>query len=171
MNAAPLKSVIESAFADVTLSGGVSLRQAEVMDNYGEGCSEEKFAALPLEEVTTDWRHIPRDELDRNPYLSYMDPPGFRYYIPAFMHSMIDAPTQYVDRWSATLHSLCPKSGDLWDHSMMHYSALDLKQRSAIAAFLEWVSEDTRFRESNRKDAKEALATYWRLREGRGLES
>jgi hypothetical protein len=50
-----LKSKISSAFEGITLSGGVSLRQAETMDNYGEGCSNLEFARLPLMEITSDW--------------------------------------------------------------------------------------------------------------------
>src|SRR5438034_5397220 len=48
MTTSKVKALVECAFAGVTLGPGVSLRQAEVMDNYGEGCTDVEFVRLPL---------------------------------------------------------------------------------------------------------------------------
>ena len=54
-----IKSEISAAFDGVELDGGISLNQTKVIDNYGRDCSSEQFAALPMGEVTDDWRKIP----------------------------------------------------------------------------------------------------------------
>ncbi len=161
MTESEIKFLIERAFECVSLSGGVSLRQAEVMDNYGEGCTAAEFAKLPLTEITSDWRLLPVHELEKYAYLSHLDSLGFRYYIPAFIVSVLDGAARYSNRWIPTLYCLYPKHDDLWDHCMMHYAALDDAQKSAIAEFLKWVSNCSKFDKDDRNSAEQALQNYW----------
>lgn len=58
MNAHPdratTEKLIRTAFAGVTLGNGISLRQAQVIDRYGEDVTDAEFDALPRQEVTSD---------------------------------------------------------------------------------------------------------------------
>ena len=81
---------ITTAFRGVTLYDGISIRQGEVCDNYGKDndgreVSDAEFASIPRGEITDDWSALPLNELERYPYLAYLDSKGFRYYIPAFL--------------------------------------------------------------------------------------
>jgi hypothetical protein len=163
MTAEELKGIITAAFDGVTLSGGVSLHQAEVMDNWGEGCSEQEFARLPDKECTTNWLMLPREELERYALTPYLDPNGFRYYIPAFMCSVIDDPSLGIcsGRLVATLGSLYPKHDSLWAHKVDKYAALSDTQKQAIAAFLDWMTNNPAFDQDDRTCAERAVRNYW----------
>jgi len=43
MDSSTMKALIEAAFKNVILDGGASQLQCEVMDNYGEGVTNEEF--------------------------------------------------------------------------------------------------------------------------------
>lgn len=82
-----IREMISSAFLGVSLGNGVSLRQAQVIDNYGNGVTDEEFEDLPKNEITNDWSRIAFEELELN-CISHLDAEGYRYYIPAFMLSV-----------------------------------------------------------------------------------
>jgi hypothetical protein len=84
-----IESAIRSAFAGVRLGSGVSLRQAQAIDNYLEGVSQAEFEALPRHEVTDDWTGIPESELLRD-CAAHLDADGLRYYLPALMLWLLD---------------------------------------------------------------------------------
>ena len=163
MTKAELEMSIKVAFANVKLDGGVSLRQTQVMSNYGEGVTNEEFAALPNYEITDDWTAIPFEELERYcNCTAHLDEKGFRYYIPAFMLASLDEPYEIAE-WIS--YSLSPNTdnNDLWNYSIMHYSLLNEAQRSAIAQFLHWFPRIHDLELRNRDDEvfKEALRSYW----------
>ena len=83
-----LEDQIRAAFAGVELGRGISLRQAQVIDRYGEGVSDREFEALPKGEVTDDWSRVPFEELERD-CIAHLDAEGLRYYIPALVLSVI----------------------------------------------------------------------------------
>ncbi|PYT01673.1 MAG: hypothetical protein DMF63_02170 [Acidobacteria bacterium] len=58
-----IRDEIRNAFAGVTLGDGISLEQTKVIDDYG-GCGSQEFKALPLGEITNDWKAIPVSVLD-----------------------------------------------------------------------------------------------------------
>ena len=154
MSSSEIKALIEAIFKGVTLDGGVSQLQCEVMDNYGEGVTHREFILLPQKEVTDDWAAVPEETLL---YTAYLDAKGFRYYIPAFMLSCLA-----TDLWlSDTIFTLYPKQDTSWSHRMSQYSLLNAQQRSAIAQFLHWLPQII---ELDRKDTirtERALRNYW----------
>jgi hypothetical protein len=72
---ASLEAQIRQAFAGVTLGKGISFRQAQVIDRYGEGVTDEEFEALPRSEVTESWTDVPFDELERD-CVAHLDDAG-----------------------------------------------------------------------------------------------
>ena len=74
---------IAAAFSDVHLGHGISLRQADAMDNYdGE---QEQAAARALDEHE-DWRRIPDELIEQFPHaMCFMDDAGILFHLPASM--------------------------------------------------------------------------------------
>ena len=94
MDADELRGLMKATFHGVTLDGGIGLRQGEVCDNYGKNndgreISEAEFASISHAEITNDWTAVSLAELEQYPYLAYLDAEGFRYYIPAFLTSLL----------------------------------------------------------------------------------
>lgn len=84
-----MRALIEAVFAGVTRGSGVTLREALAEDDYAG--PEAKKAARELD-TDTDWHDVPKDVMrDRCEFFSYLDGPGFRYYIPAAMCFSLDA--------------------------------------------------------------------------------
>ena len=160
MNASELKEVIRIAFRNVKLDGGVSLRQAKVMDNYGEGANNKEFKTLPEQEITNNWEAIPDEIISQHCYLSHLDAKGFRYYIPAFMLSSLREP-EFSDTLGSTIFALYPKKDDLWDYKMMHYSLLDAQQRSAVAQFLSSLPQLVDLSPEEQRMIERAIRNFW----------
>jgi hypothetical protein len=80
-----IEAAIRSAFAGVQLASGISLRQTQVISDYGRGYTRAEFEALPESEVTDDWAQIPDDELAQDFIVAHLDADGLRYYLPALM--------------------------------------------------------------------------------------
>ncbi len=156
---------MKDAFLGVTLDGGISIRQGEICDYYGtdndgKEVSDAQFAAIPRSEITDDWTTIPLAELERYPYLAYLDAKGFRYYIPAFLLSLFEDAQSASMRVIATLSSVYPKR-DLWLHHMQQFELLDARQRSAIARFLFHLQDDPRLEASDQRLVSRALQAHW----------
>jgi hypothetical protein len=157
MTQAQLRKLIKTAFIDVKLEDGLSIRQGEVCDNYGEGVSDEEFHAIPLGEITDDWTALPLQELEQYPYLAYLDAKGFRYYIPAFLLSLLDNAQCGSMRVISTLMSLTPDSCT-WSPNM---DLLNDEQRSAIAVFLSEIQHLPQLDSSDQIMISDALEQYW----------
>ncbi len=154
MDLSEMKALIEAAFKNVTLDGGVSQLQSEVMDNYGEGVTHSEFVRLPLREVTDDWTAFPVADFFS---FSYLDAKGFRYYIPALLLDALGA-----GEWtSETLFALRAKKDHLWDYHMNQYSLLNAQQLSAIAQFLHWLPQLIELDYEDEKLTQLALRDYW----------
>jgi hypothetical protein len=130
---------IRDAFAEVTLGNGVSLHQAQVIDNYGDGVTEEQFSRLPLSEETERWDRVAFEELESD-NVAHLDPEGFRFYLPAFMISILDEYDASSMRVIGTLSALYPKNEDAGYH-MPRYNLLSYEQKQAVACFLDALSE------------------------------
>ncbi len=163
MDASELKTKIKSAFKGVKIEDGVSLNQAKVMSNYGEGVTNVEFRNLPLKELTDDWESLTEDFLrgfyneDYYENLSHLDAKGFRYYTPALMMIALDAEEPSTStQW--LLYNLDFKKDDLWDHHMSKVSLLDKYQLAAIAHFLKFMSSV--FPEEQKKIGR-MLERYW----------
>src|SRR5687768_7277152 len=75
--------LIESAFAGVSRNAGITLHEATVIDNYG---TDEERAHARLLDNESRWEEVPSAAIEKNyTALSFLDPEGFRYYLPAYM--------------------------------------------------------------------------------------
>ncbi|MBE7386126.1 MAG: hypothetical protein F6J95_032650 [Leptolyngbya sp. SIO1E4] len=149
---------ITDAFADVLREDGVSLHQARVIDDYG---SAEEEAQARLLDTDTHWWEVP-DEWIAEFYeiLSFVDPKGFRYYIPAYMIWMLK---HYDDTYSntagSTVYSFLSYPG-LEDWQQQRFGLLNEAQAQAVCHFLKhmvWLGDDA----VDAVAAQEALQQYW----------
>ena len=77
--------LIRKAFQDVTLGNGEGLRKAESWDAGGEGYTEELFQ-LDEKEKAEGWQSLKAEDLDKyHVALSFFDPEGMRFHLPAYM--------------------------------------------------------------------------------------
>jgi hypothetical protein len=76
---------IEAAFSGVKLGGGISWREADVIDDYG---SKEQRRLARLQDEKEDWTKIPLEligDLRYQAVLSFLDMEGLKYYLPICM--------------------------------------------------------------------------------------
>lgn len=142
MDRSEIESAIRSAFAGVQLGDGVSLRQAEVMDDFGRGFSLAEFKALPLSEVTDDWTRVPESELLRD-NAAHLDGKGLRYYLPALMLWLLHH--YHDERWLlndgvdmttiGTIMALAP-AARFEEGILRLYEPFTVAQKTAIASYL-----------------------------------
>ena len=74
---------IRLAFAHVSREDGVTLHEAKVIDDYGS--ADERIAARVLD-LDSHWQDVPDHLIEEHQEtLCFVDPKGFRYYLPAYM--------------------------------------------------------------------------------------
>ncbi|MCP5522321.1 MAG: hypothetical protein H7A46_12315 [Verrucomicrobiales bacterium] len=144
---------IERAFADVTLEDGVSLREADVIDDYG---TREQRQAARAQDEHRDWRNIPEAAIARYYWcLSFFDAKGMRFHLPAYMCFAL---RRYSDSASAsidsTIYALGTRDDDL-------NRLLTTEQRSVVRQFLEFMASDTDGRVDG-VQARHALENGWK---------
>lgn len=151
-------AAIQQAFHGVILGNGISLRQANVDTSDLAHFTPKEFQDLSTNEVKNNWRLIPLSELEVES-LAHLDPEGFRYYIPAFMVSILE---KYDDSFRVTslLNILYPKK-DSWEFHMILYSLLTENQKSSVALFLSSLPELADLWGENEKVVTRALKNYW----------
>jgi hypothetical protein len=92
LRAQDLVVLVEEAFAGVTRGDGISLHEAIAMDDYA---TPETRAAARAQDHDTDWHDVPNNVLSAHcEVFSYLDPAGYRYYLPAAMLLCLSAETR-----------------------------------------------------------------------------
>ena len=157
MDQAALENKIRVAFRGVVLGGGVSLRQAQIADCYGDDVQDESFEHLPPEEPKDDWTRVQvRD--DNSDCIAHLDAEGLRYYLPALMLSVL----AYYDAGSmrviGTISALDPRGA----HGDRRLEILNVEQRQAIACFLKALPELVTLSHRDAKVVSRSLAAYWK---------
>jgi len=148
-----VESQIQAAFLGVTLGRGISLRQAQAIDDGT------RFVSSASEE-TNHWSRIPPDDLERD-CVAHLDAEGFRYYIPALMLSVLNHYNPSSMRVIGTLGSLYPKKGDAWEQQTHRYSLLNRSQKTAIAGFVAALPELVDLDIEGQRVVQRALRDYW----------
>jgi len=149
-----LLNLIEAAFKDVTLEDGVSLHEADVIDNYGS--AEERLAARRPDEKE-DWHRLDKNELERMPWvLSFYDAKGLHFHLPAYLTMAVEDHTQAaVD---SLLFTLCYES----EYNHERLSILSKRQRKAVRHVLKFVRHNTgRDYEWDHTRIDQALRGFW----------
>ena len=116
MNANELIHELERAFPARGLDGGVSLRQALLLDDWEDENSPRMRDAYQ-EDVTHDWRAIPELDLDEcfNSFsvFTYLDDKGWQYYLPAALRRSLKDAESRCEFY--TRISLLPGKQSGWD--------------------------------------------------------
>lgn len=140
---------IETAFRDVFLHGGVSLDEAQDLDDY-----------VPLEasrkpDGTTPWQDVSDESLYAFQAMPFLDAQGLKYYLPALMH--------WILRRGAETDSLAPCLL-LWGFKYMtepkvgQLCLLVEEQRQCVTEFLQFL---VRYKHLGfRDDAETALKHF-----------
>jgi hypothetical protein len=149
---------IRNAFSGITLGSGISLRQAAMIDNYGEGVTDEQFSLLPLSEETIKWDQVTFEELESD-NVAHLDPDGFHFYLPAFMISVIDVYDPCSMRVIGTLSALDPRDDDAGYH-MPRYDLLSYQQKQAVTCFLDTLPKLVQLHDEDKKIVERARC-YW----------
>jgi hypothetical protein len=155
-----IESDIRTAFRGVALGRGLSLKQAQLADNFGNASQKTPSAFPAGPEVTDDWSRVSLDELERN-CVAHLDALGFRYYVPALMLSVLDHYDSSSMRVIGTLGGLYPKKGDEWEYHMHRYSLFSPEQKAAIAQFLAELPKLVELGFEDQKVVERALRNYW----------
>jgi hypothetical protein len=144
-------SEIEAAFVGVPF-GQLSLHEADLMDSYGATAAQRQAARD--RDPERDWREVSDASLRECDYaLSYLDPLGWRFYLPAFMRWRLRDPAAS----DHVIYSLDPAG--IRQHERLteeRFRSLDQVQVRAVCAFLRFVSENGESFDDSA--AKEALA-------------
>jgi hypothetical protein len=142
---------IHLAFADVTLGDGESLHQAHLEGAYWD---EAVWVAAKQKDPETHWREVPDWKIEYGAStLSFFDPEGWRFYIPALMCWTLrnwrtsDSITSDSILWNLAL------TEEYWAR---RYRLLDRDQCDAIYDFLAFFD-----RYSGEDDADKAIQAYW----------
>ncbi len=90
--AAQLIETIHQVFSSIP-KPSITLRVALALDDDWI-ISEERTAELAMEDAEEDWRAVPKWKTEGyQEYFTFSDPPGWRFYLPAFMcHYLEDFP-------------------------------------------------------------------------------
>jgi hypothetical protein len=153
-------NLINSAFEGVVLGKGISLNQSKIIDNYGRGCTDEEFGALPDSETTDNWQEIPLKELDDADCIAHMDYEGIRYYIPALMIRLLDNYDACEMMSIGTLSFLYPYK-DYWNSRMSMYGFFADQQRFAMASYLKALPNLVELKEDDLARVRRAIERYW----------
>lgn len=144
-----LCSLIEEAFASVTLGNGVGLHEGLGHDDNADVAT---CAAYREGDEKDDWRGIPVDALNGyHSSLSFFDAEGMRFHLPAFLTA--DLRREYYLDMAFTLTRP-------WEYSLKQFSLLSRAQRAAVRAYLEHVVRLPDYA-SYQADIERAIEGFW----------
>jgi hypothetical protein len=160
-----IQDAIRSAFVNVRLRSGVSLRHAESIDGTIFGL-EPAYIGRETDEVTDDWTRVPESELLRD-NIAHLDAEGLRYYLPALMLWLLDHYDE--DRWLSgsdmtaigTIGAVAPEqqfATTLW----AIYDSFTAEQRTAIASYVEALPRLVRLDHEDARRVARSMDGYWR---------
>jgi hypothetical protein len=152
-----LLALIREAFDKVEREDGISLHEADVIDDYGGELARRKARRLDNE---THWSAVKDEDIERYHWVySYFDAKGFRYYLPAVMSWAIHGLSKRdFDSTSlgSLLYCLTPRKkvgDDLFEY---HVSLLNQQQKDVVRLFLWWLVDSY-----HDEEAFDALDRYW----------
>jgi hypothetical protein len=157
---------IRSAFADVRLRSGFSLRQAQAIDGTISGHEAWHGGPHP-DEIIDDWTRVPESELLRD-NIAHLDTDGLHYYLPALMLWLLDhyndedrLLTDGADMTAiGTMMALAPPpmfAGSYRDA----YDSFSAEQRAAIASYVEALPRLVNLDYRDATGIEASLDDYW----------
>ena len=147
-------AAIRAAFSGVDRENAISLHEGRVIDLHGS--ADERAGARSLD-VELIWEQVPPKHIERfSSALSFLDPKGFRYYIPAYMIWTLDANARGGTSCHSTFfHLECLDERDRYN--LHRLQLLNDDQRRSIALFLLYFSTDRYYGD----DARKAVQRFW----------
>ena len=155
---AALVEQIRAAFSGVGRRGGVSLHEADVIDRYGSARERARARRFDRERR---WQEVPGPDIEHYHWaLSFLDPVGFRYYMPAYMvWALHNYETSHSASVDSTIYAL-DYSDDLRAFALERYAQFSREQSQAVCAFLRFMAEDATGI-ADELVARRALERYW----------
>jgi len=145
---------IEKIFQGVKLGKGIGLFEGQAIDDYE---SEEERGRKRARDEKEDWRRIESRHLNAcHSSLSFFDPLGMRFHLPAYICCELRG--EYRSGLDASLSDL-----DDWKRSK--FSLLSPVEKTAVAKFLKFLAEDVDS-EFSRDAIERDLMEFWVERPG-----
>jgi hypothetical protein len=146
---------IRRAFQNVNRKGGVSLHEADVIDDYGSETQKKQARTLDTE---NSWEQVPWDDIQHFHWaLSFLDPIGFRYYLPAYMVFALHNPN--TESAESVIFQLSVGTGNPKNHSTKRFELLNDDQSCAVCEFLRY--EVAREQPANPRSSARKALKYW----------
>jgi hypothetical protein len=128
---------IELAFSNVELGSGVTLHEADLEH---AGTVAEVVAARHMDPERR-WQDVSDEKLERLCPLPFLDPEGWRFYVPAFMRWSIrfyDESDSVTSDWTIYTFSVM---GAMRDRAKRRWAMLDVAQCRAVCSYLRFMVE------------------------------
>lgn len=123
-------AAIQSAFSRVQRGNGISLHEADAIDDYADETQRRQARLL---DTDVHWWEIAPEQLEKfHNALVFMDAEGYRYYIPAYMTQALRTYKVGSLALDAAISSLFPVT----EGASVLYALLDHAQKRSIAQFL-----------------------------------
>ena len=140
-----LISSLAESFRDVSLGNGITLHEANAID-LRLSVSEQR--AMRRLDKASQWQNVPEEHLIKcSSALSFLDPAGFRFYLPAFLTFGLrsEHPEAY-ELLSSSYHSLLHEPGKSLRQSnpgaIIQRFGFTLQQSQALLSFLRYFGAD-----------------------------
>jgi hypothetical protein len=141
-----VKDGIRTAFADERLGSGVGLWEAQAIDDYADEQTQTKYRKR---DEKTNWQLIPVDDLNTCcSSLSFFDPEGMRFCLPAFLIADLDG--TYINDVVFTLTQT----------GYEQFALLNDQQIAAVRNYLRFLESEPDY-EFDRAHIQKALQEYW----------
>jgi len=127
-----LNSHIDCAFADVQRGSGITIHEAQKLDDRA---SDEACEAARALDVETCWQDVRAAVIRDIHPIGFLDDIGFRYYIPAYMRWCLHNRQEDSDTHLFTLLALCRPGTDL-----RHRGLFTHEQQICVLNYIFWVS-------------------------------
>lgn len=144
-----LINIITKAFSGVELGEGIGLWEAQAIDDYEtQAVRKEKRE----KDEKQDWSKLLGSPNLQNCHssLSFFDANGMRFHLPVFIigsiKNEVDAPIFHLT--------------NLDDYAKSKFTTLNLEQRKAITAYLNWCLQNDEY-EFDHPSIERALKEYW----------
>jgi hypothetical protein len=120
-----LRQIIDQVFTSIK-KPAITLRVARALDDEWN-ISHKRAAELALEDPETDWRDVSKEKTEAyQEYFTFSDPPGWRFYLPAFMSHYL---SEFPDYGYDAVYCACS--------SRKHIDDLTADELSVVDRFLE----------------------------------
>lgn len=132
----PLIEKIIAAFNGVSRQDGISLHAARALDDWSS-LEEAKKIGWEMD-LDRNWQEVPDEWLMKfHDIFAFLDPKGFRYYIPAYMVWSLKEPKASS---SNSLSSLMWAIENKSRHFQAHLELLNQEQLQVVSDYIEFVN-------------------------------